>query len=117
MKGSKTCLVLIATSLFFLQGFEDQEDRIFQTNRCALAAAMGLNSDPSIVTKAAVEIREYMRERGINKSFAELTAITNKIQAEIMGPPDSPLQEWEDRARKITESNFCRKYLSNLSQE
>ncbi|MBF4210265.1 hypothetical protein EI533_21310 [Pseudomonas donghuensis] len=117
MKAYKTCSALIATAFLFLHGCENPEGHIYQANRCAVAYSMGSNVDPSVVTNAALETGQYMRAHGINKSVAELTAMTDKVKDEIMGTPDAPYKGWEGRADRISESDFCKKYLSSLQAQ
>lgn len=106
--------MLIAATFLFLQGCENREEHIFQLTRCGLAAGLDVHSDPSVVTLSAEAVGLYGREHGIKMSFEEMTVITDKITKEIMGAPESPVQEWDDRAKKIAESDFCKKYLSSL---
>ncbi|WLH10794.1 hypothetical protein PSH58_18120 [Pseudomonas hefeiensis] len=123
MKGSSFFAALLLAACLPLHANESHEDYIFQRNRCALAYGLGIHSDPSISNKSIVATGMYMRERGIQMRFAELTVINDKIMKEIMGAktmkeitgaPDSQIEEWESRAQKITDSDFCKTYLSSL---
>ncbi|ALI04559.1 hypothetical protein C1Y08_28655 [Pseudomonas sp. FW306-02-F02-AA] len=109
MKRGRICSALIATTFLFLQGCESKEDHVFQIVRCGAAGAIDGYSDPSLATRTGQAIAQYKQEHGLKMSFAELTVLTDKAQKEIMGVPGSPLQDWVDRAKKITESEFCKK--------
>ncbi|MBI6911063.1 hypothetical protein [Pseudomonas palleroniana] len=117
MKEPKIFAALLSTFCLSLHASESQDDFLFQANRCALAYGLGIHSDPSVITKSAVVTGKYMRDQGIQKNYAEISAINDKAMQEIMGAPDSPVKEWEARAQKITESEFCEKYLSILQSD
>lgn len=116
MKGIKLCSILLPAAILPMQAFADQNDYVFQATRCAIAYSLGINSDPSVITNSAVATSLYLREHG-GESAAARNARFDAITNEIKGPPDSPVQDWEDRAQKITESDFCKKYLASLQSK
>lgn len=116
MKGTKLYSVLLPAAFLPAQAFADQNDYVFQGTRCAIAYSVGINSDPSVVDKSALAMRLYIQEHG-TESAAERNARFDAIVNELKGPPDSPGQGLEDRAQKITESDFCKKYLSDLQSK
>lgn len=112
-KLSIFALLLSAYSLP-LHASEAEDDLLFQVNRCVLAYAHDTRSDMAVVDKATVAVQMYMRERGIKKTFAEISAIYDRGLKEILGPPDSSIEERATRAREITESDLCKEFLSSL---
>ena len=58
------------------------------------------------ITKPGVATGTYMRNHGMQKNDAEISAINDRAMQEKMGAPDSLIKEWEGRTQKITESGF-----------
>ncbi|NVZ22174.1 hypothetical protein HX794_21260 [Pseudomonas costantinii] len=114
MKGRKLLSVMLAGTLLATQGCERHEERIFHMIRCTMAASVEKQYD-SVIAKSWEMTGLYMRENGIKKNPAELTAITANIRNEIMGPPDSSWDERDARVAEIVNSEFCTAYL-NLIQ-
>ncbi|KAA6167434.1 hypothetical protein [Pseudomonas veronii] len=113
MKGSKILPAMLAVALLATQGCERHEERIFHMIRCTMAASIE-KQDDSVIEKSWEITGLYMRENGIKKSQAELTAIAANIRDEIMGPPDSSWDERDSRVVKIVNSEFCTAYLNLL---
>lgn len=113
MKGSKIFSAMLASTLLATQGCERHEERIFHMIRCTMAASIEKQYD-SVIAKSWEMTGLYMRENGIKKKPAELTAIAANIRDEIMGPPDSSWDERDARVAEIVNSEFCTAYLNLL---
>ncbi|WP_122301408.1 hypothetical protein [Pseudomonas syringae] len=113
MKGSKIPSVILAASLLATQGCERHEERIFHMIRCTMAAIMEKRND-AVIAKSWEITGLYMRENGIQKNQAELTAISASIRDELMGPPDSSGDERDAKVTEIVNSEFCSAYLNLL---
>jgi hypothetical protein len=116
IKGTKLYAVLLPAAILPVQAFADQDDYVFQGTRCAIAYSVGINSDPSVGDKSALAMGLYIREHGV-ESATERKARFDAIVNELVGPPDSFAEGLEDRAQKIAESDFCKRYLSDLQSK
>lgn len=108
MKGSKIFVALVSASCLSLYGSESKDDYVFQVNRCEAAYAMDDDSNAETLIKSAGVVAQYMNEHNLEDTPAEETANTEKIMSEIFGVPNSTVEVWKGRARKITESDFCK---------
>ncbi|SEC50921.1 hypothetical protein SAMN04490203_2549 [Pseudomonas taetrolens] len=112
MKVNKSCSALAAVTCLLLLGCESKHDHIFQLARCGVAASLDANSDPSVLARSEKVIFNYMHRHGIERTYKELTNITNQATEEIMGTPDTPNADWPTKAQEIVESDFCKTNLA-----
>ena len=100
MKGSKIFLPLVGIVLLSMTGCTPNEDRTFHMIRCTMAASVSTQYEPSIVVKSWEITGLYMRENGIKRTQTELTAITDSVREEIIGPPDSLTAELDRQSER-----------------
>lgn len=111
MKVYTTCSALTAATCLLLLGCESKHEHIYQLSRCGVAASLDINSDPAVLIRSEKVIFNYMHRHGIERTYKELTNLTNHATEEIMGTPDSPNVDWPAKAQEIVESDFCKTNL------